>query len=146
MKVYFDVCCLNRPFDDQSHDRIKLEADAILSMLNRCQIGEWTLIGSEVIDIEISKIPDDEKRKKVGILASIAHSRIIVDEEIEKRAIEISHLKFRAFDSLHIACAEKSDTDIMLTTDDDLLKKALENIDFFKIRIENPAKWLMEVI
>jgi predicted nucleic acid-binding protein len=24
MKIYFDVCCLNRPFDDQSQDRIRL--------------------------------------------------------------------------------------------------------------------------
>jgi len=26
MKVYLDACCLNRPFDDQSQDRIRLES------------------------------------------------------------------------------------------------------------------------
>ena len=29
-KLYLDVCSLNRPFDDQLQDRIKLEAEAIL--------------------------------------------------------------------------------------------------------------------
>ena len=40
MRVYLDVCCLNRPFDDQSQDRIKLETDAVLSILDNCQTGE----------------------------------------------------------------------------------------------------------
>lgn len=146
MKVYLDACCLNRPFDDQSQDRIKLETNAVLSILNHCQTGEWKSIGSEVIDIEISKTPDDERRKKVSLLVSIASSSVIIDEQIEKRAEEIGHLKFRSFDALHIACAEKSQADIMLTTDDNLLRKALQNMNFLKIRVENPVKWLMEVV
>ncbi len=30
MKIYLDNCCCNRPFDDQSHLRIRLEAEAKL--------------------------------------------------------------------------------------------------------------------
>ena len=99
MKIYLDVCCLNRPFDDQSQDRIKLETDAVLSILNHCQYREWELVGSEVIDIEISKIPDDERKRKVNVFDSIASSKIIIDEQIEKRATEISRLKFSSFDA-----------------------------------------------
>jgi len=98
------------------------------------------------MDLEISKTPDKERREKVSILSSIASFKIIVDEEVEKRAIEISHLKFRSFDTLHIACAKKGKADIMLTTDDNLLQKALQSISSLKIRIENPVRWLMEVI
>ncbi|WP_420642969.1 hypothetical protein [Candidatus Leptofilum sp.] len=29
MKIYLDVCCLNRPFDDQTQDRMRLETEAI---------------------------------------------------------------------------------------------------------------------
>jgi len=36
IRVYMDVCCLNRPFDDQSEDRIKMESEAVLMILNRC--------------------------------------------------------------------------------------------------------------
>lgn len=86
---------------------------------------------------------------KVSILASIARparSKIIIDAEIENRAEEISHLKFSAFDALHIAYAERSKADIMLTTDDSLLRKAIQNINLLKVKVENPVKWLMEVI
>ena len=146
MRVYLDICCLNMPFDDQSKERIKLETDAVLSILDNCQTGEWILIGSEVIDLEISKTPDAERKKKVSILSSIASSKIIINEEIVKRAIVISKLKFHPYDALHIACAEKSNADVMLTTDDDLLQKALPSVNFLKIRIGNPVSWLMEVI
>jgi hypothetical protein len=28
-KLYLDVCCYNRPFDDQTVDAIRLEAEAV---------------------------------------------------------------------------------------------------------------------
>jgi hypothetical protein len=34
-RIYLDVCCLNRPFDDQRQDRIRLEAEAIERILDR---------------------------------------------------------------------------------------------------------------
>lgn len=49
--IYLDVCCLNRPFDDQTQERIFLEAEAIRLILARCQSGEWQLLGSEVMDV-----------------------------------------------------------------------------------------------
>ncbi len=39
-----DVCCLNRPFDDQTQDRIRIESDAILAILSKCVTGEWKLL------------------------------------------------------------------------------------------------------
>ncbi|MGQ0592841.1 MAG: PIN domain-containing protein, partial [Gammaproteobacteria bacterium] len=26
-RIYLDACCLNRPFDDQQQDRVRLEAE-----------------------------------------------------------------------------------------------------------------------
>lgn len=34
----------------------------------------------------------------------------------------------------------------MLTTDDALLSKALQNRNILKVRVENPVKWLIDVI
>ena len=31
MKVYMDVCCLNRPFDNQSQDKVRFETEAIIT-------------------------------------------------------------------------------------------------------------------
>jgi hypothetical protein len=33
--------CLNRPFDDQSQNRIRLESEAILIIINRLHSKEW---------------------------------------------------------------------------------------------------------
>ena len=146
MKIYLDVCCLCRPFDDQTQDRIRLESNAILAIIENCKNGKWDLIGSNIIDFEISKIPDEDKKEKVNILLSIVNSKIKVNAAIEKRSIELEKLNFYSYDALHIACAEYINADILLTTDDYLLKKAKQNISAVKVKIENPVIWLMEII
>ena len=137
---------LNRPFDDHTQGRIRIESEAVLTILEHCQGGQWHLISSEVIDAEISKILDHDKRQKVEILAEIHQTYTIVNEFIEKRAIDLEKLTFKSYDALHIACAEKSGADVFLTTDDLLIKKALENRDILRVRVHNPLRWLMEVI
>jgi len=143
-KIYLDVCCLNRPFDDQSQDRIRLEAEAIIIILAHIEAKDWTLIGSEIIDFEISRIPDEEKRQKVEILSTLAEDYIVVTEEVEERAIELERLGFGSYDALHIACAEKARADIFLTTDDKLLRKA-ENTKL-DVKVKSPIEWILEVI
>jgi len=49
--VYLDVCCLNRPYDDQAQPRIHLEAEAVLIILARCRAGDWTRMSSDVVDL-----------------------------------------------------------------------------------------------
>jgi hypothetical protein len=46
--------------------------------------------------------------------------------------------------SLHIACAEGRACDVLLTTDDRLLKKAIRYRSRLRVRVENPVNWLME--
>lgn len=143
-KIYLDVCCLNRPFDDQSQDRIKLEAGAIIIILFRIEREEWIFTGSEVIDYEISQILDREKMQKVKALTSMAKDYIIVTEEVEERAVELEKLGFRPYDALYIACAERARVDIFLTTDDKLLHKAKEVR--LNVKVNSPIKWVLEVI
>jgi len=118
MRVYLDVCCLNRPFDDQTQERIRLETEAVLLILERCQAGTWRLLGSAAVDYEISRIPDVERRRKAFHLASIAHVKEVVSEAVQARAEELERLGFKALDVLHIACAEAAGADVLLTTDD----------------------------
>jgi predicted nucleic acid-binding protein len=146
MKIYLDVCCLNRPFDDSTQDRIRLESEAILTILERCLQGNWSLVISEITEAEIDRIPNNDRKQKVRSLLLIHREYRMVDTSIEKRAKEIQKLTVKAYDALHIACAEKSKVDIFLTTDDSLLNKVLRNRHTLKVRLENPLKWLTEVI
>jgi predicted nucleic acid-binding protein len=51
-----------------------------------------------------------------------------------------------AFDSLHIAVAEKSGVDIFITTDDKILKIYRRNPDLLNLRIDNPANIVRELL
>jgi len=142
MKIYMDVCCLCRPFDDQTLGRIRLEVTAVQEIIRRCASREYTLVSSEAITEELSKIPDIRKRLRVEKIVSVAEEQVLIDEDIIARMHEIIAMGGDAMDSLHIACAEHA-VAVLLTTDDDLITffKLHQNI---QVHIENPVTWLKE--
>lgn len=142
MKLYMDVCCLNRPFDDQTQDRIRIESDAILAILTKCMSGEWLLLSSEVLDIEISNIHDVWKKSKVRELYKLAKEKIILNDHIIKRALEIQKSGIKSFDSLHVASAEYSKADVFFTTDKKLLL-ASRRLKLNTVAA-NPLNWFVE--
>ncbi|GHV54640.1 hypothetical protein FACS1894206_07850 [Deltaproteobacteria bacterium] len=143
MKIYMDVCCLNRPFDNQTHNRVRREAVAITDILVRCRSGIWTLAASEVIEFELSATRDRDKLSHMRELYSIARNRLVVTEVHKVRARILQEHGLSFFDSLHLALAEASGQDVFLTTDDKLFKQAgTANLD---IRVANPVTWFMEV-
>ncbi|MDD1724034.1 MAG: hypothetical protein LUQ07_02765, partial [Methanospirillum sp.] len=97
MRIYLDVCCYCRPYDDKSGERIRLEADAVLSILDRCKSGEWTLLGSVAIDEEISYIVDFEKRDEVTGSLSLINAYIPVDSDVLALAREYELIGLHIF-------------------------------------------------
>src|ERR1035438_5260663 len=142
MKLYLDACCLNRPFDDQLQTRVRLEAEAVLSILEMAEAGELEIIGSDIIDDELSQMPDNERREKVELFLALASSQVALTLAIEQRAIELQKWNIAPLDALHLASAESARADYFLTTDDDLLRRAKRA--GLKVKIENPAKWLIQ--
>lgn len=122
--IYLDVCCFNRPFDDHTQERVRLESEAILLILGRCQRGEWQLVGSEAIALEINQTLDSERKAQLRAFAALATLRMTVDESIEVRAGVFVQQGLRTFDALHLACAEASRVTALLTTDDRLVRWA----------------------
>lgn len=144
--IYLDVCCLNRPFDDQTQDRVRLEAAAILTVLKRIDYGELLGIGSTVIQAEIERNQDQERKARLQQLAGSAAEFVFVKEEQVQRAGDLQQLGFHFFDALHIACAEAAGADVLLTTDDRFLRLALRVSEKLTVRVANPADWLMEIL
>ena len=122
MLIYLEVCCLNRPFDDQTQERVRLESEAILLILGRCQRGEWQLVGSEAIDLEINQTQDAERKSQLRAFADLATLQVTVDEAIKVRSALFVQKGLRIFDALHWACAEISQATALLTTDDRLVR------------------------
>ncbi len=62
MKLYLDVSCLTRPFDDQDQARIRIETAAVTLILERIDAGLWQQVSSEMAVIEIDAITDADPR------------------------------------------------------------------------------------
>lgn len=145
MTIYLDNCCYNRPFDDQTQERIHLESEAILTILNMGLLNKVLIAGSEILELEIYRMPDENKKQKVLALYQSVALRIPYTEKIKNRSADILSIsKIRTFDSLHIASAEEAGADVLLTTDDKLEKMA-EKLKL-KTRVINPLRFAWEVI
>lgn len=145
MRIYLDNCCYNRPFDDLKQDRIRLEAEVVMSILRLAEIGEWEILGSDVLDVEISKMKNIERRERVALLYHIINNKIGYTNSIKELALEIQKsANIKVYDSLHLASAISGKADVFLSTDDKLIKACRKlTLD---ICIANPVIWFMEVI
>ena len=138
--IYLDNCCYNRPFDDQMQERIHLESEAVLTILKMGQMKKVISVGSEVLELEINRMMDENKKLKVLDLYNVAEMHIPYTDKIKKRSADIVSVSdIRTFDSLHIAAAEEANADVLLTTDDRFEKMA-EKLDL-KTRVLNPLRF-----
>src|SRR5919109_3510521 len=104
-KVYIDNCVLNRPFDDQSQERVRLETEAIVLLLARLERKEWIWLGSQALEIEIYKNPDAEQQSRLKRIVDFFDLTVEIGEKELKRAKELQAAGFIGFDAVHLACA-----------------------------------------
>ena len=131
MLLYLDCCCYNRPFDEIFQNNSLEESNAIISIIVRSAEGNDKILGSTILDSEIAKIKDLEKKFKVEALYKFA-----------KKIREKSKIHIK--DSLHLASAEFGKADIFLTTDYRLIRSC-KNLEF-RFKIMNPTKYFAEVL
>lgn len=143
VKVYLDVCCLCRLFDNQKINRIHLEAEAIKEILTRCK-QDWTLVTSDAVSFEISRIPDRTRMKKAQNLADIATVHVAITKSVSRRYHECVEMGIDSADALHLACAESAGA-ALLTTDDTIIIVIKRYRNQISIDVKNPVEWLTEV-
>jgi len=136
-----DACALLRPFDVGTQARIRDESQAVEEFFSLVFKGAVRWVTSEVLEAEILSNPYSGARPEVlGLFASSAE-RVILTEEAFQRAIALEMLGYGAFDALHLASAEEAHVDILLTTDDRLLRRVRRGLGNSSIPIENPINW-----
>ena len=144
MRIYFDNCCLNRPYDDLTDNIVRMECEAVLSIIDICETGLWSFYSSDVLLDEILSMTNIYKREKVMLMYYSATMNIVLTDEIISRAKELERFNIKSYDALHLASAETSNADIFLTTDSKLIKAAQRaDID---VVVKNPLLWLTEVL
>ena len=139
MRIYLDNCCYNRPYDDQSYLRISLEAQAKLFVQHLIKEKKLDLVTSYVLDYENSRNPYATRRDTIADFFENAVEYVGSDKNDEILAIakKIQATGVKAADSCHVACAEYSNCDYFLTTDDRVLKYKSE-----KTTIINPVQFI----
>jgi predicted nucleic acid-binding protein len=142
VKLYLDVSCLNRPFDDQTQIRIRQESAAVTQILEEIEAGRWEQVSSRMAVIELQAIRDERRRRRV--LALLPESRIELTAPIIDRARELVLLGLGAADAVHAAAAEALQADVLLTCDDRLCRKGGRLAEELRVRIVNPVEWLKE--
>jgi len=142
MKIYLDNCCFNRPFDDQSQFRIRLEAEAKLKIQDEIRSGNIDLVWSYILDYENSKNPFEERKNQIHEWRILSVTIVQADDEIIKFSNQFMEDGIQKFDSLHIACAINSGCEYLLTTDDKVLNK---NQNINGITIIDPFGFVKEM-
>lgn len=144
MKIYLDTCSLQRPLDDKTQLRIRLEAEAILSVLDVIRAGRLALVSSEALDFEISRNPHRMRQEYALEALADADLYVSLSNEVETRAKELNKAGVGPLDSLHLASAENGEVDLFCTCDDSFLIKAKREIRG-KTKVVSPIELAEEV-
>lgn len=145
MRVYLDICCLKRPFDDQSQARIHLEAAAVLALLD-VSAEQIELLHARAHDLENDQNPLPARAAKVRRWLEGVPLADLDDGPLQARTGELMTLGFRNFDAFHLASAEAGRADVFATCDDRLLAAANRHSAHLKVRVANPVDLAREVL
>ena len=100
------------------------------------------LAWSGVLDFENSQHPLVDRRTEIGRWAQRCVINIAVNEQISTRAQELTQAGFGTLDAAHLACAEATACDYLLTCDDPMIRRA-QRITL-PLRVSNPLTYLEE--
>ncbi|TAH51775.1 MAG: PIN domain-containing protein [Chloroflexota bacterium] len=144
MKIYLDLCAIQRPLDTSNQIRIILESEAVLGIITFCDIGQAELLSSEALlyEGEQSSLPV-RKEHTLSVLAK-AKSVLDVTEKEKSRAAEIMQVGVKPLDALHIALAESGSADYFCTCDDKLMRN-IKKVKDLAVKVVNPVDLVQEI-
>lgn len=142
--AYLDLCCLKRPFDDATVDRIRKEAEAVAAILDLAQSGTVHLVRSPAHDFENERNPREDRRLATRLWLDTATVSVAASQETIDRARALAGLGFGPLDALHLAFAEASAARWFVTTDDRLLKLAARHREQLGVEVVVPDQVPLE--
>ena len=146
--LYLDMNIYKRPFDDQRQMRIRLETVAVTMIFALIDDGQLSARWSFVLDYENSRDPVLERREFVQYLSRCCETTIAPDESIRELARRLSGThQIRGRDALHLAIAETSGCDYLVTCDDRLVRQGqrLREQGVIAVHLMNPVDFVQEV-
>jgi len=145
LKIYFDSCIYNRPFDNQTQAKIQNETNAIMDIINAIKENKYIIYSSLVVEMEIEQNQKADKLYKANLFYnSVKAIKIKLNKSVDERARELlvrHNIKYK--DGLHIAYCELEKIDYLISTDK-LLINASKRADL-TVKVVNPKDFIEEV-
>jgi predicted nucleic acid-binding protein len=144
VKIYLDLCAIQRPLDTPNQVRIVLESEAVLGIITFCESGQAELLSSEALQYEgeQSSLPI-RKEHTLAVLAK-AKDIINVTEKEKLRAAKLTAFGIKPLDALHMALAESGNADYFCTCDDKLLQIS-KRVTVLMVKVINPVDLVQEI-
>ncbi|MEO0557790.1 MAG: PIN domain-containing protein [Bacteroidota bacterium] len=124
--IYLDTCAIQRPLDDRTQFRVRVEADAVTAVLSAAEAGEVQLLTSSALRAESSRIRDRSRLEFARDVLELAVQDVSTSEAIRQLTLDYQRQGMKPFDALHLASAVISGADYFCTTDDRFLRRARE--------------------
>ena len=144
MKIYLDLCAIQRPLATPNQVRITLESEAVLGIINLCDAGQVELLSSEALLYEGEQSSLAIRRAHTLAVLSKATNVINVTEKEKLRAANLMTFGIKPLDALHVALAETGNADYFCTCDDRLLRNA-EQVKDLLVKVVNPVELVQEI-
>lgn len=138
-KIYLDLCCLRRPFDDQRQERVRREAAAVTAIVEQAERSGWALVRSPALLIENDANPREDRRLAAALWIDGAAVDVGHSELVAARARELCALGFGVLDGLHLAYAEAAGARWLVTCDDRLTDLARRHASRLGLVVINPC-------
>lgn len=138
------MCALQRPHDDQSQVRVRLESIAVLGLLDFCRSGGAGLASSDALIFETGRNPYPMRRAHAEAALGGAVVRQPLTPAVEARADDLVVAGLRPLDALHLASAEAVGADFFCTCDDQLLRRG-RTLTTAPLRVVSPIELTTEL-
>lgn len=142
MRVYLDMCCYNRPYDDQSQIKVSLETQAKLHIQDLVQKKHLDLVSSYMLRYECGQNPYEMRRNTIMQFID-THTAAYVGlerrKEIEAIAEKIMDTGVKFKDACHVASAVYASCEYFISTDKRLLKYKTD-----QIKMVTPIEFITE--
>ena len=124
MRIYLDMCSIQRPLDDKTQIRIRVESEAVLAILALCESGVVRVGVLRRPRVRGRPEPAPDRKAYAGDVLRRARRFVKLSPEVEERARTYNAAGLKPLDALHLSCAVEAGADDFCTCDDRLLKRA----------------------
>ena len=144
MKIYLDLCAIQRPLDTPNQVRIVLESEAVLGIITFCDSGQAELLSSEALLYEGEQSALAIRQEHTRSVLAKAKASLNISDKEKTRAANLVTFGIRPLDALHIALAEAGNADYFCTCDDKLLRSA-KRVKDLTVKVISPVDLVQEI-